>query len=184
MAEVVATPLGLAASLSEGGLIAITWTGIGVSGLLLAARITIRITKIKSIQIDDYFMFAAWTVLLVNGILQTIQTQYAYKLSKLAAGLLPFDAEALANGNKFVALEFTIIGLFWTVLWLVKASFLALYWKLFDNLPVYRKLWWGVVVFAFGSYVGCWILSACVCHPPSNYFKFGRDVTSRQSNCI
>ena len=39
--------------------------------------------------------------------------------------------------------EFNIIVLFWTVLWGVKASFLALYWQLFTGLAVYKR--WCVV---------------------------------------
>jgi hypothetical protein len=76
-------------------------------------------------------------------------------------------------GNIYVRYEFPIIGLMWTVLWCVKASLLALFWRLFDGLPQYRRMWWVVVVFVALSYVGCWIASAWTCHPPSTYFDFG-----------
>ena len=106
-------------------------------------------------------------------------------------GKVPAGQPLLDNGNKYVHYEFVIIGLFWTILWCVKASFLALYYRLFDGLPKYRKAWWAVVIFTVGAYIGCWvsfrsyhttraqidtsqISSVWTCHPPANYFHFGQ----------
>ena len=173
--------LGLAGKLPESGLIGVTWAGIGIAACLVCARTLIRIKKIEKLHIDDYFIYAAFTVLVVNAILQTLQAPYAYDLARLGAGLAPYDTAMYNSGQAYVRYEFTIIGLFWTVLWLVKGSFLAFFYKLFDGLPTYRRMWWIVVVFAFLSYAGCWILSINVCHPPSSYFTFGELQTSNFS---
>jgi hypothetical protein len=125
-------------------------------------------------------MVAALATLITNAALQTHQTASLYYIDKVAAGLVPPGPELLQKGTVYVRYEFPIIGLMWTVLWCVKASFLALFWRLFDGLPRYRRIWWGVAIFAFLAYVGCWIGSAWTCHPPSIYFSFGKRFISSQ----
>ncbi|OBT54457.1 hypothetical protein VE04_05068 [Pseudogymnoascus sp. 24MN13] len=143
-------------------------------GLLRGGRPAIRVTRIEKLHVDDYLIYAAFLVLVANAVLQTLQTPHCYNLARLVNGLSTLtEEETMASGNTYMRYEFTIIGLFWTVLWLVKASFLAFFYKLFDGLQGYRRLWWAVVVFAFLSYVGCWIVSINVCHPAKNYFIFG-----------
>lgn len=66
-----------------------------------------------------------------------------------------------------------LIGVFWSVLWSIKASFLALYWKLFQGLGRYKKWWKGVAVFTFLAYVGCWLASVNVCQPLRSSKKNG-----------
>lgn len=166
-------PLGIAENLPEGGHIAVAWAGVGLSFLFVVARTVIRVSKVERLDYDDYWIFLAWVLLAVNALLETLQTPHLYYVALANAGMVKFDETLLYHGNLFVRYEFAIIGLFWSVLWAVKASFLAMFWKLFDGLPVYRK--WSVViaVFAFLTYVGCWIASILNCHPASLYFKFG-----------
>ena len=59
------------------------------------------------------------------------------------------------HGNQYVRYEFIITALFWTVLWGLKVSVLALHWQLFTGLTVYKRWWMGVLLFVFGAYVGC-----------------------------
>ena len=73
-----------------------------------------------------------------------------------------FDWRAAYWLMAMIFLVFTIIGLFWTIVWSVKASFLALYYRLFDGLPHYLRIWWFVAVFTALAYVGCWIASVWV----------------------
>ncbi|KFY83822.1 hypothetical protein V500_09860 [Pseudogymnoascus sp. VKM F-4518 (FW-2643)] len=166
--------MGLAGKMPEHGLIIIVWVATGLAGCFVVARTAIRIKKIERLHVDDYIIYAAFLVLVANAVLQTLQTPHCYNLARLVNGLSTLtEEETMVSGNTYMRYEFTIIGLFWTVLWLVKASFLAFFYKLFDGLQAYRRIWWGVVVFAFLSYVGCWIVSINVCHPAKNYFIFG-----------
>ncbi|KFY17143.1 hypothetical protein V492_00876 [Pseudogymnoascus sp. VKM F-4246] len=166
--------MGLAGKLPERGLVIIVWVATGIAGCFVVARTAIRIKKIEKLHVDDYLIYTAFLVLIANAVLQTIQAPHCYNLARLVNGLSTLtEEETVASGNIYLRYEFTIIGLFWTVLWLVKASFLAFFYKLFDGLQVYRRIWWVVVVFAFLSYVGCWIVSINVCHPAKNYFIFG-----------
>ena len=149
------------------------WAGVAIAGCFVIARTTIRVYTLSRLQIDDYWVYFAWTILFINAILTTLQAPHLYYITRGIAGLEPLDEKFMYHGNKYVRYEFPSIGLFWTILWGIKASFLALFWKLFEGLKGYRRWWWGVVIFTGLAYIGCWLASALNCHPPDLYFKFG-----------
>ena len=165
--------IGAAKHLHENGLNAVAWSGFAVAASFLSLRYYARYREARRFFYDDYWMLAALFFLLCNAILQTLQASSLYYLIDLSAGRVPVGPETLVKGNIYVRYEFTIIAFFWTVLWCVKGSFLALYYRLLDGLPGMRKLWWFAVVFSFFAYVGCWLASVWTCHPPSTYFQFG-----------
>lgn len=171
--------LGIAARLPPGGLIALIWGGVSLAFIFVAARTVIRIYKVERLAFDDYWIYFAWLLLALKGVLQTIQTPHIYYVSRAAAGLVPAGEDILYHGNIYVRYEFASIGLFWTVLWAVKASFLAMFWRLFDGLPTYRRWLVCIAVFAFFASGGCWIPSILNCHPASVYFKFGKFYSNR-----
>ena len=173
MAEAAPSP-GVAAHLPEHGLQAINWAGVALAAIFVVARTMIRYFRIERLGYDDYWIFFAFIVLMANAILQHYQAPHTYYLSNVQAGLIPVGPGLFDHGNAYVRYEFASIGLFWTILWSVKASFLALFWKLFEGLHVFQKWWYGVCIFTFLTYVGCWIASINNCHPASAYFRFGK----------
>lgn len=169
----VSAPRGVATTLSVDGLIAITWTGAALGILFTAIRITIRLTQMKRLLTDDYFVLLALAFLIVNAVLQTLQAPHLYYLALDLTG-----PDIIYHGTLYTCYEFAIIGLFWSVLWAIKGSFLALFWIISDNLPQYRRAWWATTIFAVLAYIGCWLASVFTCHPASNYFKFGTKAAS------
>ncbi|KAL4748447.1 hypothetical protein BDW72DRAFT_195746 [Aspergillus terricola var. indicus] len=169
----IPSPSGVATRLSEGSLIVITWVGAGLGALFTVLRVAIRLKRMGRLLPDDYFIIIACSFLITNAVLQTIQTPHLYYIV-----LNPTGSDIVSHALKYVHYMFAIIGLFWSVLWSVKAAFLALFWAMTNNLPHYRRWWLGIVVFTFGSYAGCWFASAFTCHPPSTYFKFAQCVKS------
>ncbi|KAL2812934.1 hypothetical protein BJX63DRAFT_432225 [Aspergillus granulosus] len=165
----VLNPQGVATQLSERGLIAVTWTGAGLGIVFTGLRLAIRITRMKRLLADDYFILLALFFLIANAILQTLQAPHLYYII-----LTPLSGDLVHHATMYVHYMFVIIGLFWSVLWSVKAAFLALFWGMTDNVPHYRRWWWAIAAFCFLSYAGCWIASAFTCHPPSDYFKFAK----------
>jgi hypothetical protein len=161
-------PQGVIGHLSANGLIGITWGGAGFGIIFTSARIMIRIKYMKRLLADDYFMLLALILLIANAILQTLQTPHLYYFV-----FHPTGPDVEYHVLHYLYYEFTIIGIFWSVLWSVKASFLALFWMISNGLPVYRRAWWCTVVFTSLAYIGCWIGSVWTCHPPSSYFKIG-----------
>ena len=165
-------------------MIALAWVGVALAGCFVVARTTIRWYTLSKLQADDYWIYAAWILLCINAILTTFQAPHLYYLARAIAGLEPIDERLIYHGQKYVRYEFPSIGLFWTVLWCVKGSFLTLFWKLFEGLKGYKRWLWGVVVFTVLTYVGCWIASGLNCHPPNTYFQFGETFRSgRKQSC-
>ncbi|KAL4880357.1 hypothetical protein BJY04DRAFT_80460 [Aspergillus karnatakaensis] len=162
-------PQGVATHLSESGLITVTWIGAGLGIVFTGCRLAIRLTRMKRLLADDYFVLLALLFLLFNAILQTLQTPHLYYIA-----LTPLSGDIIYHALMYVHYEFVIIGLLVSVLWSVKGAFLALFWTMTHNLPHYRRWWWGMVVLCLDSYAGCWISSAFTCHPPSDYFKFAQ----------
>ncbi|KAI9375900.1 hypothetical protein BJX61DRAFT_539355 [Aspergillus egyptiacus] len=162
-------PQGVAVHLSQSALVAVTWIGAGLGVLFTGLRLAIRLTRLKRLLADDYFILLALFFLIANAILQTLQAPHLYYLV-----LRPLSGDLARHALMYVHYMFVIIGLFWSILWSVKAAFLALFWKMTRNLPGYRRWWWAVVAFSFCSYTGCWLASAFTCHPPSDYFRFAR----------
>ena len=164
---------GMYQQLPAGVFIAIVWLSVVLAGAFIILRTLIRIMRVERLGFEDHWLYLAYITLIVNAVLQTLQTPHLYYLTRANAGLEPDGAALLWHGNEYIKYELCIIGLFWTVLWSVKASWLALYWRLFKRLEHYQRWWKGVTAFACATYAGCWILNLITCHPTSPHFNFG-----------
>jgi hypothetical protein len=164
---------GAARHLHEDGLIAIAWAGCATAAFFLLLRLYARWREAARLFFDDYWMILGFVFLFCNAILQTLQTPSLYYIMNISAGRIAVGPELLVQGNIYVRYEFVIIAFFWSTTWSVKGSFLALYYRLFDGLPQYRRMWWAAVCFSICAYIGCWMASVWTCHPPSTYFQFG-----------
>ena len=164
---------GAARTVGETGLLAIVWTCFSVATVFVSLRLAIRFRQNRFFLYDDYWVMLAWLSLLTMAILQTEQMPSLWYLTYLMAGRVLPDETTAPRVEQLTRWQFPIIKLFWTVLWSVKASFLAVFFRLVQPFTVLRRLWYCVDVFAFLAYVGCWLGSALTCDPPLDYFKFG-----------
>jgi hypothetical protein len=159
-------------SLPPQSLLAVVWTSFSVAFLLVILRTAIRFKVMTRLTMEDYWIFLALATLLTSCILQTIQLPSLYYMLAIIAGVIPISTELISAVENYLRFEFAIMVLFWTVLWCVKASFLALYFKLFQELAMYRRAWYILAAFTLCGYAGCWITLSTSCHPISNFFKF------------
>jgi hypothetical protein len=159
-------------SLPRQSLLAVVWTSFSVAFLLVVLRTAVRFKFLARLTMEDYWIFLALATLLASCVLQTIQLPSLYNMVGMIAGVIPISTELISTVENYLRFEFAIMILFWTVLWCVKASFLALYFKLFRELPMYRRAWYILAVFTFCAYVGCWVTLFTSCRPISNFFKF------------
>ncbi|KAH8802220.1 hypothetical protein F5882DRAFT_284772 [Hyaloscypha sp. PMI_1271] len=166
-------------SLPRESLLALVWTSFSVACLLVILRTAIRLKFMARLTMEDYWIFLALATLLTSCVLQTIQLPNVYFMLATIAGVIPISADLIASVEAYLRFEFAIMLLFWTVLWCVKASFLALYYKLFRELQIYRRLWYILAAFTLLAYVGCWVTLATSCHPITNFFKFNQCNTAR-----
>ncbi len=162
-------------SLSHRSLLALVWTSFSVASLFVTLRTVTRLKfTVRRLTPEDYWMFLALSALLTLCILETIQLPSLYYITAVLAGAIPLSAELIAYTEDYLRFEFAIIILFWSVLWCVKASFLALYFKLFRELALYRRVWYFLATFTFLAYAGCVITLCLSCGHISNFFKFGQ----------
>ena len=168
-----------AGSLPRQSLLALVWTFFSIAFLLVILRTAIRFKCMARLVTEDYWIFLALATLLTSCVLQTIQLPSLYYMSAITAGVIPISTELIPVVENYLRFEFAIMILFWTVLWCVKASFLALYFKLFRELPMYRRAWYILAIVTFCAYIGCWITLSISCHPISNFFKFAQCNTEK-----
>ncbi|KZL79571.1 hypothetical protein CI238_07244 [Colletotrichum incanum] len=165
---------GAAQSINRQTLTAIIWICFSVASLFVALRLTVRWRQNHSFLADDYWIIWAWMCLLTMASLQTRQLDALYYTTYLSAGRIQVTAETVAKTEDLTRWQFPIIKLFWTVLWSVKASFMAVFYRLVKPFTVRRRLWYCIAAFAFLAYIGCWLASTLTCSPPSDYFQAGK----------
>ncbi|KAI0010051.1 hypothetical protein F4779DRAFT_616929 [Xylariaceae sp. FL0662B] len=133
----------------------VTWTLCGLACALVIARLNIRWRYLHGFFIDDYFTILALVVLLANAGLVTITAPTLYKIALVdAARKKPgenFEDELVW----FQQCQFAFTFLFWTDLWIVKASFLAFFFRLTGQLKWPRIAWWVITITTALTYVGC-----------------------------
>ncbi len=91
---------GIVRHLPAGGLIALVWAAVLLSGMFVAARIMIRNTRVGRLEADDRRTYLAYLVLVVNAVLQTLQTPHVYYLAKAQSGLPPLELKFISQGNE------------------------------------------------------------------------------------
>lgn len=162
-----------AGSLPRPSLLALIWTCFGAALFFVTLRTSIRFTVSNRPTTDDMWILLALCCLLTLCILETIQLPSLYHITGVTAGIVPLSDRLISQTEDYLRLEFPIIVLFWTVLWCVKAGFLALYFKLCRDLPIYRRAWYTLAVFTLLAYAGCVVSLSVSCGPITNFFRFG-----------
>ncbi|KAK4154391.1 hypothetical protein C8A00DRAFT_14455 [Chaetomidium leptoderma] len=165
---------GAARTISETGLLAIVWICFSTATLFVGLRLTFRFRQNRSFLFDDYWIMWAWLCSLTMAILQTEQMHALWYITYLSAGRVAPDLSTTGNLEQLTRWQFPIIKLFWTTLWSVKASFMAVFFRLVKPFPILRRLWYCVAAFTFMAYIGCWLASSLTCSPPSDYFVAGK----------
>ncbi|KAL2119931.1 hypothetical protein VTJ04DRAFT_6892 [Mycothermus thermophilus] len=165
---------GVANSVSEAGIRTIIWCFYTGVTIFVGLRLFVRVRQNGRLLVDDGIIVFAWLCFTTMCILQTIQLPHLWYTTYLSAGRLAPGVETTYHLEQLTRWQFPVIKLFWTVLWTVKASFLAVFFRLVKPFPILRRLWWVVAVFTFLAYVGCWLASTLTCSPPSDYFKAGK----------
>lgn len=162
---------GAASTINPDGLLAVVWTCFTVATLFVTLRLGVRWRQNHKFLPDDYWIIWAWACLLTMAILQTQQMDALWYTTYLSSGRIPpIPEEIQKQTTQLTRWQFPIIKLFWVVLWSVKASFMAVFYRLVQPFPLIRRLWYCVAVFTFLAFVGCVVASTLTCSPPSDYF--------------
>lgn len=102
--------------------------------------------------------------------------QKIFLLYEVGAGLEAPPADFTSQVSYFLRIQFAIILMFWSCLWAVKASFLAVYKDIIDKRlsPWKNRAWWFITFLCVGSYIGCWVTQFLSCQPFYTYFEVGQ----------
>jgi len=151
--------------------------GITATGILFTfLRFFVRWNHHRRFFWDDALQLAAMICLIILAVLNELQHDTIYALQAAApkegddAGFtfvhVITDATREQAKQQFVA-----IIIFWICLWLIKASFLSFYRRLFYNLQGYMRWWWVVAVTCIVTLVANILSNFLECLPLSRRFE-------------
>lgn len=163
---------GAARNIDRHGLVVIIWVCFTVATLFVSLRLFVRWRQNRRFLADDCWIFFAWLCTLTMAILQTEQMEALWYMTHLQAGRIAYEPEEmLAQRYQLAKWQFPIIKMFWIILWSVKASFLAIFWRLVQPFVIIRRMWYFVCFFTASALLVCVVCSVFTCNTPSSYFR-------------
>ncbi|KAI4228834.1 MAG: hypothetical protein L6R36_001336 [Xanthoria steineri] len=156
----------------------IIWLAVGIALLLAIARWGIRWYFLRLLW-DDAAVAVAVLLDLSLAAMYRYIIPTMFELDKVAKGEEPSTTAFLLRAATYLKLQFAIIVLFWTTVWVVKISFLLFYRNLFASLREHMIGWWITAGFTAVAYLLCWAFQLGSCVPISHYFILGACETPR-----
>jgi hypothetical protein len=134
--------------ISQQQFVQITCALIIFTTIFVLARAIVQLFKRRTMEVQDYIIYAAYMLFLVMTICYLIMAPKIYKIADLTNGLIPPWEGVQDDIIFYMRMMLVTTSLFWIALWSVKLSLLALYKKLMIGLPlIYIRLWWAVLSF-------------------------------------
>jgi hypothetical protein len=130
--------------------------------------------------VDDFFFLLALAILITNSILYIWLVPMMYTVVRVQLGLEKPKPTIMKTATQFLKYQMGSTILFWSLLWSVKACFLAFFYSLGNNLKTQRILWYSVAIFTGIGYI-CSVISyplACPSFNASGY-TFRNSQTAR-----
>jgi len=125
-----------------------TYCMLALPTVFILFRIGIQIRTRKTLEPQDYLVYAAFIFFLAMCICYLVVIARVYMVGKVSVGVMEPWATMQEDILVYLRMMFVTTVLFWLALWFVKFSLLVLYRKVMEGLPgVYMRLWWGVVGF-------------------------------------
>ncbi len=151
----------------------IAWTLTALACGLTTGRFIIHWRKSRKIRCDDILNAAAAILLVGYIITYQLFTPLAYGEELYELGItdkMPpnFNHDTNTKYNR------TNVLLFWLVIYTVKASFLALYWELFQVSRRFRIAWSVIAVYTALSFLVTWLWFFWRCGSPKNLVNLGK----------
>lgn len=141
--------------------------------LLTIGRLILRWRMMGKLKLDD-ILNAVAALLIIPYIaicLALLPWQYNIQLYVLGLDHAPSSA---ADAVWSAKMGFTMLLLFLLIMYIVKASFLALYWHLFEVSARFRQAWWVTAGYTAVSFLVTWILVLFHCGSPSKVLDPGK----------
>ncbi|CAN9121313.1 unnamed protein product [Alternaria alternata] len=161
--------------ISQHDLLRIDYAMLAMTSIVFVARIGVQAWRRKPIEAQDILLYIAFAAYLAFTILYIVITPIFFKIQELQLGrIVPWPTMM-----KDVILASRVMwqsGIeYWTCLWFVKFSLLALYKKLLSGMPKnYLYIWWGTLIFCVVTWSTCIITGpGLACNDTKAFFDKG-----------
>ncbi|CAN9139578.1 unnamed protein product [Alternaria alternata] len=161
--------------ISQHDLLRIDYAMLAMTSTVFVARIGVQAWRRKPIEAQDILLYIAFAAYLAFTILYIVITPIFFKIQELQLGrIVPWPTMM-----KDVILASRVMwqsGIeYWTCLWFVKFSLLALYKKLLSGMPKkYLYIWWGTLIFCVVTWSTCIITGpGLACNDTKAFFDKG-----------
>ncbi|KAJ6143092.1 hypothetical protein N7471_002545 [Penicillium samsonianum] len=134
----------------ESVFLGVLWALTGTSLIFVVFRIYAQVTSFRRLFLDDFLVVLAWIIILTAAVIWQVDGKVLYELYAISAGTKPFNLEFLPRYNTFMRFNAPLELLFYSALWCVKFSFMALFYRISAKVKSLR-IWWFVVLFCTAS---------------------------------
>ncbi|PYI00582.1 hypothetical protein BO78DRAFT_329698 [Aspergillus sclerotiicarbonarius CBS 121057] len=166
---------------SAGQVQATGYTMMALSSVVVMARFSLIVWKLRSLQIEDGCILFAWACFLAMSIAYVIVTPVIYKIDAYADGEIAPWATMVSDALFMIKVFFANAMLLWASLWSVKLSFLFLYRRLLRDLPGQMKWWYMVLADVFRTFIGAIVSNFTSCQSMHAWFTVGACDTHRDA---
>jgi len=134
--------------ISQSNLLRADYALLALTSTVFVARVVVQFSRRKNFEWQDGWLYIAYAAFLAMCILYTHITPTFFKLEQLTSGEIQYWHGMQGDIKLTTEVIFSSGVLFWTCLWCIKFSLLALYKKLLVGLTnTWIYLYWGIVVF-------------------------------------
>ncbi|KAJ6190495.1 hypothetical protein N7519_000516 [Penicillium mononematosum] len=134
----------------ESVFLGVLWALTGTSFLFVIFRIYAQLASFRRVFLDGYLVVFAWVIMLTAAVIWQVEGKVLYELYAISTGTKPFNLEFLPRYNTFMRFNAPLQILFYSALWCVKFSFMALFYRISAKVRSLR-IWWFVVLFCTAS---------------------------------
>ncbi|KAL8884087.1 MAG: hypothetical protein Q9215_007785, partial [Flavoplaca cf. flavocitrina] len=177
--KIIMAAVSSAGGLTPESLEIVIWLVVATALFFAFLRFTIRGRIFKKLFWDDAAVVVAVILHLTLAIMYKYIIPTMFELDRIANGEEAFTPAFLPPAAVFLKMQFAIIVLFWTIIWIVKVSFLIFYRKLYARLPGGLLRWYLVSGFTAVTYLLAWAFQLGSCVPIKHYFTLGDCETPR-----
>ncbi|KAF7559901.1 hypothetical protein G7046_g4249 [Stylonectria norvegica] len=154
-----------------------------VAVVFMGFRTGARWFKIRTIPLDaeDIFMYVALVSFAIMSALYIATIPTYFNVMAVSEGLmqpyLSLQRDLVVMLKEFFVVQF----FFWLTLWAVKWSLLFMFKRTTEGLPLYNRIWWGILVFSILTFLGCCISNFTSCSSMHAWFVAGECSTARDA---
>ncbi|RMJ27517.1 hypothetical protein PHISP_01646 [Aspergillus sp. HF37] len=170
----------MAPYISQTGLSALMWVGVGLSGLFVAIRTHVQYRKTRKLFVNDHCIFFAMLCHLATAAVYQPAIPLMYEVQYFDYRTQALTPRFMADASLFLRLQFALDFLLWTTLWAVKFSLLFFFWRLFDSVDTpMRIFWWAMCAITASSWITLVVLQNLACDPLRDFFVLGKCDSAR-----